>query len=124
MGITEALRLQMEVQKQLHEQLEGRFLQMIFEKQRKMDDERSKASSSNPDESSPPLSNATQPSLANDKLEASSNASPAPEAISQNPSEEETAAENKSGRKRDLGARGSSPRPAKRARADETTASS
>ncbi|XP_047325733.1 protein PHR1-LIKE 1-like [Impatiens glandulifera] len=58
MGITEALKLQMEVQKRLHEQLEiqrklqlqieeqGRYLQMMFEKQRKMDDERSKASSS------------------------------------------------------------------------------
>nr|6TOC_AAA Chain AAA, Protein PHOSPHATE STARVATION RESPONSE 1 [Arabidopsis thaliana]6TOC_BBB Chain BBB, Protein PHOSPHATE STARVATION RESPONSE 1 [Arabidopsis thaliana] len=44
-GITEALRLQMEVQKQLHEQLEiqrnlqlrieeqGKYLQMMFEKQ-------------------------------------------------------------------------------------------
>ncbi|MQL95618.1 hypothetical protein Taro_028285 [Colocasia esculenta] len=52
LGITEALRLQMEVQKQLHEQLEiqrklqlqieeqGKYLQMMFEKQCKMGHER------------------------------------------------------------------------------------
>lgn len=63
-GITEALRMQMEVQKQLHEQLEiqrnlqlrieeqGRNLQMMFEKQRKMDDGKLKDSSSAPDEPS------------------------------------------------------------------------
>ncbi|PIN00195.1 hypothetical protein CDL12_27305 [Handroanthus impetiginosus] len=64
MGITEALRLQMEVQKQLHDQLEiqrnlqlrieeqGKHLQTMFEKQRKMEEERLKASSSNIDEPS------------------------------------------------------------------------
>ncbi|KAM7269461.1 hypothetical protein ACFE04_024958 [Oxalis oulophora] len=57
-GITEALRLQMEVQKQLHEQLEiqrnlqlrieeqGKHLQMMFEKQRKIEEEKSKATAS------------------------------------------------------------------------------
>ncbi|KAI3990807.1 hypothetical protein MKX01_011715 [Papaver californicum] len=57
--ITEALRLQMEVQKRLHEQLEiqrnlqlrieeqGRYLQMMFEKQCKSGTEKLKASSSN-----------------------------------------------------------------------------
>ncbi|CAL0299658.1 unnamed protein product [Lupinus luteus] len=57
-GITEALQLQMEVQKRLHEQLEiqrilqlrieeqGRYLQMMFEKQCKPDIEKFKASSS------------------------------------------------------------------------------
>lgn len=64
--LTEALRLQMEVQKRLHEQLEiqrnlqlrieeqGRYLQMIFEKQCKSGIDKLKASSSN---SSPPMEN-------------------------------------------------------------------
>uniref|UniRef100_A0A2P2KDN8 Protein PHR1-LIKE 1-like isoform X1 n=3 Tax=Rhizophora mucronata TaxID=61149 RepID=A0A2P2KDN8_RHIMU len=57
-GLSEALRMQMQVQKQLHEQLEiqrnlqlrieeqGRYLQMMFEKQKLLEEERSKASSS------------------------------------------------------------------------------
>ncbi|KAI3807672.1 hypothetical protein L1987_23605 [Smallanthus sonchifolius] len=52
LGFTDALKLQMEVQKQLHEQLEiqrnlqlrieeqGKYLQIMFEKQRKMESER------------------------------------------------------------------------------------
>ncbi|XP_020239223.1 protein PHR1-LIKE 1 isoform X2 [Cajanus cajan] len=59
-GITEALRLQMELQKRLHEQLEiqrklqiqiedqGKRLQMMFEKQREMGDGNGKGSSSSP----------------------------------------------------------------------------
>ncbi|TKY61349.1 PHR 1 protein [Spatholobus suberectus] len=59
-GITEALRLQMELQKRLHEQLEiqrklqiqiedqGKRLQMMFEKQREMGDSKGKGSSSSP----------------------------------------------------------------------------
>lgn len=62
LGFTDALKLQMEVQKQLHEQLEiqrnlqlrieeqGKYLQMMFEQQRKMENGRLKGSSSNPDE--------------------------------------------------------------------------
>ncbi|KAI9078375.1 hypothetical protein K1719_039594 [Acacia pycnantha] len=67
MGITEALRLQMELQKRLHEQLEiqrklqiqienqGKRLQMMFESQREMEEGKLKGSSSL-DESPAPLS--------------------------------------------------------------------
>ncbi|XP_076937615.1 protein PHR1-LIKE 1-like [Bidens hawaiensis] len=69
LGFTNALKLQMEVQKQLHEQLEiqrnlqlrikeqGKYLQMMFEQQRKMENERVKSSSSNPNDNSTPPSN-------------------------------------------------------------------
>ncbi|XP_062006751.1 protein PHOSPHATE STARVATION RESPONSE 1-like isoform X2 [Rosa rugosa] len=62
MGITEALRLQVELQKQLHEQLESqrklqleieeqsKYLEKMFEQQRKMDDNRVKPTSSTSDE--------------------------------------------------------------------------
>lgn len=61
MGITEALRLQMELQKRLHEQLEvqrklqiqienqGKRLQVMFEKQREMEDSKHMTSSSSLD---------------------------------------------------------------------------
>ncbi|XP_076955338.1 protein PHOSPHATE STARVATION RESPONSE 1-like [Bidens hawaiensis] len=66
LGFTDALKLQMEVQKQLHEQLEiqrnlqlrieeqGKYLQMMFEQQRKMENERLKASSSKPNDDPAP----------------------------------------------------------------------
>ncbi|KAE8692174.1 acid phosphatase 1 [Hibiscus syriacus] len=81
MGITEALRLQMEVQKQLHEQLEiqrnlqlqieeqGRYLQMMFEKQKSGLD-KLKGSSSN--QANPPVpSDATNESPTKTEMESS-----------------------------------------------------
>ncbi|KAK7337938.1 hypothetical protein VNO77_18530 [Canavalia gladiata] len=74
-GITEALRLQMELQKRLHEQLEiqrklqiqiedqGKRLQMMFEKQREMGDSKGKGSSSPLDEPSAAPSDTVLPSL-------------------------------------------------------------
>ncbi|CAN1765731.1 Protein PHR1-LIKE 1 [Linum perenne] len=71
MGLTEALRLQMEVQKRLHEQLEnqrslqlrieeqGRCLQMMFEEQKKMEEEKTKLPSSASEKLEPPGTNST-----------------------------------------------------------------
>ncbi|OMO49698.1 hypothetical protein CCACVL1_30847 [Corchorus capsularis] len=84
MGITEALRLQMEVQKRLHEQLEiqrnlqlrieeqGRYLQIMFEKQKSGLD-KLKGSSSNLENLDPvaPSSDATKESSAKSEPEAS-----------------------------------------------------
>ncbi|KAI9184857.1 hypothetical protein LWI28_001828 [Acer negundo] len=82
MSITEALRLQMEVQKRLHEQLEiqrnlqlrieeqGKYLQQMFEQQRKMGNDKSKASSSNVDDPSASLSKSEQNSPKNEKSDA------------------------------------------------------
>lgn len=81
-GITEALRLQVEVQKQLHEQLEiqrtlqlriekqGRYLQMMLENQKKMENENIGGPSSSADDPSAPLPGSMYPSCTNDKLEA------------------------------------------------------
>ncbi|MED6187030.1 hypothetical protein PIB30_072494 [Stylosanthes scabra] len=85
-GITEALRLQMELQKRLHEQLEiqrklqiqienqGKRLQMMFEKQREMGDSKFRDSSSSPldEPSAPPPNpqedNSEAPKEQNEKL--------------------------------------------------------
>ncbi|KAG2693967.1 hypothetical protein I3760_08G119500 [Carya illinoinensis] len=80
-GITEALRLQMELQKRLHEQLEsqkklqlelekqGQYLQEMFKEQRRMEDGRTKVSVSTMDNPSAPLPNMVQPSHVDDKSE-------------------------------------------------------
>ncbi|XP_062079809.1 protein PHOSPHATE STARVATION RESPONSE 1 [Humulus lupulus] len=81
--ITEALRLQVEVQKRLHEQLEiqrnlqlrieeqGRYLQMMFEKQCKSGLDKMKASSSSLENPSPASLEATPDSPPKGELEAS-----------------------------------------------------
>ncbi|KAI4349351.1 hypothetical protein L6164_009948 [Bauhinia variegata] len=83
LDITEALRMQMEVQKRLHEQLEiqrnlqlrieeqGRYLQMMFEKQCKPGNEKLKASSSSLESPSAATSEAIKDSSAKSEMEAS-----------------------------------------------------
>ncbi|XP_021811066.1 protein PHR1-LIKE 1 isoform X1 [Prunus avium] len=83
LGITEALRLQVELQKRLHEQLEnqrnlqlqieeqGKYLEKMFKQQRKMEDSRVKPASSTVDDHATPPSNLVCPSPGEDKPETS-----------------------------------------------------
>ncbi|KAJ4720871.1 Protein PHR1-LIKE 1 [Melia azedarach] len=143
MSITEALRLQMEVQKRLHEQLEiqrnlqlqieeqGRYLQKMFEQQRQMENDKSKASSSNLDDPSAPLSELKQHSSANEisaTPEAnlaktgtdSGHANSALEESSRGLNQKQKAPETKTGEEFDQDDDESSQKPTKRARSNDT----
>ncbi|KAG6738367.1 hypothetical protein POTOM_057981 [Populus tomentosa] len=144
MEISEALRLQMEVQKQLHEQLEiqrnlqlrieeqGRYLQEMFEKQKKMEGDRSKAPP--PSQNDPSLQESKlEQSPANDKLEASDldcvktrfetcNASALLEESSQTIRRKQKAPEDRNCQVVDKNEEKTSLAPVKRPRTDETTA--
>ncbi|KAL9381870.1 hypothetical protein Peur_024905 [Populus x canadensis] len=144
MEISEALRLQMEVQKQLHEQLEiqrnlqlrieeqGRYLQEMFEKQKKMEGDRSKAPP--PSQNDPSLlQSKLEQSPANDKLEASDldcvktrfdtcNASALLEESSQSISRKQKAPEDRNCQVVDKNEEKTGLAPVKRPRTDETTA--
>lgn len=131
MGITEALRLQMELQKRLHEQLEiqkklqlqierqGQYLQEMFETHKKIEDGKSKTSTSALDDPSVPLSNAVADvkaeTLKLDQPKAgigASNANPTPEEGFWDISREQRAHDPVDGE--------SNASPTKRARTDQT----
>ncbi|KAK4596590.1 hypothetical protein RGQ29_014574 [Quercus rubra] len=130
-GITEALRLQMELQKRLHEQLEiqkklqlqielqGQYLQEMFETHKKIEDGKSKTSTSALDDPSVPLSYAIADvkaeTLKLDQPKAgigASNANPTPEEGFWDISQEQRAHEPGDGE--------SNASPTKRARTDQT----
>ncbi|KAJ9545935.1 hypothetical protein OSB04_025642 [Centaurea solstitialis] len=129
LGFTDALKLQMEVQKQLHEQLEiqrnlqlrieeqGKYLQMMFEQQRKMENERVKPSSSSPDENPTEKPKASEH---DDQCMSDKDPKNSIENGSQKKSTSQIEVQSVNISNVDNGC---SPRPAKRARPDEATMS-
>ncbi|KAK6937731.1 SANT/Myb domain [Dillenia turbinata] len=146
--ITEALRLQMEVQKRLHEQLEiqrnlqlrieeqGRCLQMMFEKQYKSGTDKPKASSSSAEDPSfasadaiknSPAENATETSkVDSQKMDgALENTRTAAEESSRKSGEKQKAPETEAAEDREVNEiEESDSRPKKRAKSDESAAAS
>ncbi|XP_024035076.1 protein PHR1-LIKE 1 isoform X1 [Citrus clementina] len=143
MSITEALRLQMEVQKRLHEQLEiqrnlqlrieeqGRHLQMMFEQRKQMENEKSKASSSSLENPSAPLFESKQHSSPNETSMATeldvaktgadtSHVISAPEDSSASLNQKQKAPETKTGEEVDPDDDESGHKPVKRARSEAT----
>ncbi|KAF5462803.1 hypothetical protein F2P56_018780 [Juglans regia] len=146
-GITEALRLQMELQKRLHEQLEnqkklqleiekqGQYLEEIFKEQRRMEDGRTKVSVSTMDNPSAPLPNMVQPSHVDDKSETSkadqvksgpgtSSVNITPEDCSWDGSRKHKAHESRNAEDQEPGDGDSNATPSKRARGDQMAMSS
>ncbi|XP_038713995.1 protein PHOSPHATE STARVATION RESPONSE 1-like isoform X2 [Tripterygium wilfordii] len=137
--ITEALRLQMEVQKRLHEQLEiqrnlqlrieeqGRYLQMMFEKQCKPGVDKLRASSSALENPSAPSSDAIQDSSAKDGLDAAHvetgtdgvKATSTPEISLQDLGGKQKAPQNETPEDHDPDVSESSSQPSKRPRTDD-----
>ncbi|KAF3436101.1 hypothetical protein FNV43_RR23193 [Rhamnella rubrinervis] len=140
--ITEALRMQMEVQKRLHEQLEiqrnlqlrieeqGRYLQMMFEKQSKSGIDKLKGPSSDLENPSAVSLDAIQDSPGKDELEASKpnhgktgtdllNTNTTLEEGSEKLSVQQGAPEDKAPEKSELDIDESSSHPTKRPRTDE-----
>ncbi|KAK6940618.1 SANT/Myb domain [Dillenia turbinata] len=144
--ITEALRLQMEVQKRLHEQLEiqrnlqlrieeqGRYLQMMFEKQYKSGNDKPKASSSSVEDPSSasgdgvknsPTENEKEPSKVDSQKTANAvaNTSKAVEGSSRKSGEKQKAPETEAAKDREIyEIEESDSQPKKRVKADESAA--
>ncbi|XP_022870116.1 protein PHR1-LIKE 1-like [Olea europaea var. sylvestris] len=131
-GITEALRMQMEVQKKLHDQLEfqrnlqlrieeqGEHLRVMFEQQRKMEEEKLKCPSWESNESSKPPSTEKQPSLHKEKPESFEVKAVSTDAII---SAAEHPNDMQKSPKRKLCEDNQPNRPTKRAKSDETESS-
>jgi hypothetical protein len=126
-------QIQRKLQLQIEEQ--GQYLQVMFENQRKMEDDRMKAAASNPDDPSAPPSNVVLPSPADDKSvtlkpdqdktgPGTSNANTIAEDSSWDMIMKQKSHEARSTEDQGPGDGDSNAPPTKRARADQTASSS